>query len=263
MSELVLVQPREYWVEIVLNRAEKRNAINWPMMMELDAAIEMAAKAPGARAIVVRGEGTGFSAGIDLMGFGDVAERFGENWRDNLFPVTAAYQAVVNKFERCTLPTIALVHGYCLGLGFELALACDFRIVTEGSKIGLPETRIGIIPDVGGTTRLTRLAGAGRAKELIMTGRNIDLDSAERWGIVNAVVPTEALAARGQSLVSELAQAAPLAVSFAKKVIDGIADIDRGLQMEAWAQNQLMRTQDFEIGAQAMLTKQPPQWTGR
>ncbi len=263
MSDLVILQPHDTYVEIILNRADKRNAINWPMMMELDAAIDKVAKVPRMRAILLRGEGSVFSAGIDLMGFSDMSEVFGENWRDNLFPVTAAYQAIVNKFERSPLPTIALLHGYCLGLGFELALACDFRLAAQGTKMGLPESRLGIIPDVGGSTRLTRLVGAGRAKELIMTGRNIDVDCAERWGVVNAVVPPDELVSKAESLVGELAAAAPLAVSYAKRVIDGISDIDRGLQMEAWAQSQLMRSQDFEIGAQAMLTKQPPEWTGR
>lgn len=263
MSNFVLVQTRDHLVEIILNRTEKRNAIHWPMMLELEAAIDSVTKIAGARAILLRGEGTGFSAGIDLTGFTDMIEIYGENWRDNLFPVTAGYQSIVTKFERCGLPVIALLHGYCLGLGFELSLACDFRIVAEGTRIGLPESRLGIIPDVGGTTRLTRLVGPSRAKELIMTGRNIDLNTAERWGIVNYVIPQDELLAKGEALVAEIAQAAPLAVSYAKRVIDGIADIDRGLQLEAWAQSQLMRTQDFEVGAQAMLTKQPPEWKGK
>jgi len=263
MANFVLVQKQDHLIEIVLNRVEKRNAIHWPMMLELEAAIDEAAQVPGMRAIVVRAEGSGFSAGIDLTGFGDIIEVYGENWRDNLFPVTAGYQRIVSKFERCSVPTIALLHGYCLGLGFELALACDFRIVAEGTRIGLPESRLGLIPDVGGTTRLTRLVGPARAKELIMTGRNIDLGCAERWGIVNYVVAEAELLAKGESLAAELAQAAPLAVSYAKRVIDGLADVDRGLQMEAWAQSHLMRTHDFEIGAQAMLTKQPPVWTGK
>lgn len=263
MANLVLLQKRDNLVEIILNRPEKRNAISWPMMLELETAIDEAAQVPQARAILVRAEGSGFSAGIDLMGFTDIVAVYGENWRDNLFPITASYQRIVNKFERCSLPTIVLLHGYCLGLGFELALACDFRIVAQGTKIGLPEARLGIIPDVGGTTRLTRLVGPSRAKELIMTGRNIDLDCAERWGIVNQVVAADELLGKGEGLAAELAQAAPLAVSYAKRVIDGLADIDRGLQLEAWAQSHLMRTQDFEIGAQAMLTKQPPEWTGK
>jgi len=263
MANLILFQSRDHLVEIILNRAEKRNAISWPMMLELEAAIDAAEKIPGARAILVRAEGPGFSAGIDMLGFGDMVNVYGDHWRDNLFPVTAGYQRIVNKFERSALPTIALLHGYCLGLGFELALACDFRVVAEGTRIGLPEARLGIIPDVGGTTRLTRLVGPSRAKELIMTGRNIDLDCAERWGIVNHVVTDNELLNKGESLAAELAQAAPLAVRYAKRVIDGLADIDRGLQLEAWAQAHLMRTQDFEIGAQAMLTKQQPHWKGK
>lgn len=260
---LVQWQQRDPIFEITLNRPEKRNAINWPMMMELDAAFIEAEKANGARVVLLRGEGNGFSAGIDVAAFPEASERFGEHWRDNLFPLTAAYQAVLNKVERCSLPVIALLHGYCLGLGCELALACDMRIAVEGTKMGLPETKLGIIPDVGGTTRLTRLIGAGRAKELIMTGRNFDLNCAEQWGILNAIVPADALVTKGETLAAEIAQAAPLAVSYAKRVIDGISDIDRGLQMEAWAQAQLMRTQDFEVGVQAMLTKQKPEWTGK
>ena len=263
MSNLIQVHPRDTLVEIVINRPEKRNAINWPMMEELSAAIDSIEQIKGARVVLLRGEGTGFSAGIDLMGFSDLIDRFGENWRDNLFPLTAAYQAVVNKFERCSLPVIALLHGYCLGLGLELALACDFRIAAEGTKIGLPETRLGIIPDVGGTTRLTRLVGPARAKELIMTGRNVNLDDAERWGMVNYIVPANELMNKAESLAAEIAQSAPLAVSYTKRVIDGISDFERGLSLEAWAQSVLMRSEDFANGAQAMLMKQPVEWKGK
>ena len=116
-------------------------------------------------------------------------------------------------------------------MGFEIALACDFRIAAVGTKIGLPESRLGLIPDVGGTTRLTRLTGVARAKEYVMIGKNFDLNDAERWGILNAVVPPEEVLAKGESLVAELVQAAPLAVSYAKRVIDGMGDIERGLQL--------------------------------
>ncbi len=263
MAQYIQIQQREHIFEIILNRPEKRNAINWSMMMELDAAISEAEKVTGVRAVVIRGEGSGFSAGIDVTAFPESSAHFGENWRENLFPLTAAYQSVTNKIERCTLPTIALLHGYCLGLGFELALACDFRIAAVGTRMGLPEARLGIIPDVGGTTRLTRLAGVARAKEYVMTGKNVDLNDAERWGILNHVVVVDDLLAAGETLVAELVQAAPLAVSYAKRVIDGLSDIDRGLQLEGWAQSHLIRTQDFEVGIEAMLTKQPPQWKGK
>jgi enoyl-CoA hydratase/carnithine racemase len=263
MPSLIEIRQRDSLIEITITRPEKRNAINWPMMEDLSAVIDSVERTKGARVVLLRGEGTGFSAGIDLMGFGDLIERFGENWRENLFPLTAAYQAIVNKFERCSLPIIALLHGYCLGLGFELALACDFRIVAEGTKIGLPETRLGIIPDVGGTTRLTRLIGPARAKELIMTGRNIDLNDAERWGLVNYVVPVKELMSKAENLASEISQSAPLAVSYTKRVIDGLSDLERGLSLEAWAQSVLMRSEDFANGTQAMLMKQPVEWKGK
>ncbi|MBI5666783.1 MAG: enoyl-CoA hydratase/isomerase family protein [Chloroflexi bacterium] len=263
MNEHIVLNRRDSIIEIVINRPDKRNAINWAMMAALGTAITDAERLAGARVVLLRGTGTGFSAGIDLLGFQDAAGQFGEGWRDNVFPLTQAYQNIVNQFERCSLPVIALLHGYCLGLGMELALACDFRLAAEGTKLGLPEARLGIIPDVGGTTRLARLVGPARAKELILTGRSIDAGKAEQWGIVNECVPPDDLLTRGEALAAEIMQAAPLAVSYAKRVINGLTDVERGLQLEAWAQNQLMRTEDFATGAQAMLTKQPAEWKGR
>lgn len=262
-TDWVTVAQYGYIVEIVLNRPDKRNALNHEMMLAIGAAIDAVERMQGVRAVLLRGEGVCFSAGVDLLGFLSLNEHLGDGWRENLFPLTQLYQGIVNKVERCTVPVIALLHKYCLGLGLELALACDLRIAAEGTALGLPETRLGIIPDVGGTTRLTRLVGAARAKELIMTGRTFDAAEAEKWGIVNHVVPEADLRERGAALAGELAAAAPLAVSYAKKVIDGIADIDRGLQLEAWAQSVLMRTEDFMNGAQAMMLKQPPDWKGR
>ncbi|NOK86187.1 MAG: hypothetical protein GFH27_549411n17 [Chloroflexi bacterium AL-W] len=251
--------------EITLSRPEKRNAMNLALMQQLEAAIDAAEKAAynGVRVVIIRGEGQGFSAGIDLLGFGDMIEQFGDGWQKNLFPMTAMYQGILNKFEKCSLPTILAAHNYCLGMAFELALACDFRIVSEDTRMGLPETRLGLIPDVGGTTRLVRLVGVGRAKELIMTGRQFDATYAEQHGIVHYVTPHAELMNKAYALADELAQAAPLAVSYAKRVIDGIADIERGLQLEAWAQSILIRTEDFANGAQAMLMKQEPEWKGQ
>jgi enoyl-CoA hydratase/carnithine racemase len=145
----------------------------------------------------------------------------------------------------------------------ELALACDIRIAAEGTLLGLPETRLGIIPDVGGTTRLTRLVGPARAKELIFTGRQFDAALAEQWGIVNYVVAPDVLAAKGNELAAEICQAAPLAVGMAKRVIDGLADIDRGLLLEGWAQSQLFSSEDFLEGTQSFLMRRPPNFKGK
>ena len=145
----------------------------------------------------------------------------------------------------------------------ELALAADFRIAAEGTRLLLPETRGGIIPDVGGTTRLTRLIGAARAKEYILTGKPFGLADAERWGLVNAVVPADQLLARGDALTAELALAAPLAVRYGKKVIDGMSDLARGLALESWAQAALMNSEDTLIGMQAGMLKTTPEWKGK
>lgn len=263
MSDQVTTRQEGPIVEIVLNRPAKRNAINLTMMQALDAAITEVEKTEAARAVIIRGEGNGFSSGIDLKGFPSIAEVFGENWQDNLFPVTAYMQGVLNRIEQCRLPVIGLLHGFCFGLGLELALVCDLRIATESTTLGFRESRIGLIPDVGGTTRLTRLVGPARAKELIMTGRDFGADFAERWGIVNHVVAEDGLVARGRALADELVAAAPLAVSYAKRIINGIADIERGLQLEAWAQSVLIRTEDFANGAAGMLTNDAVEWKGR
>jgi enoyl-CoA hydratase/carnithine racemase len=129
--------------------------------------------------------------------------------------------------------------------------------------MGLPETRLGMIPDVGGTTRLTRLVGPGRAKELIFTGRQIDAEQAGAWGLVNHVVAEDALLAKGEALVAEITEAAPLAVGMAKRVIDGMEDLDRGLQLEGWAQSQLFQSEDFMEAVQAFIEERPPAFKGK
>ena len=263
MSEFVRVSQDGVVFEIILNRPEKRNAIHWPMLVALAEAIEKAETTPGVRGVLIKGEGGGFSSGIDLVAFPEVAQAFGENWQDRMLNVTDAFQSVLNKVDRCSLPTVALLRGYALGLGLELALACDFRIAARHTKLGLPEARLGLIPDVGGTTRLTRLVGPSRAKEIIMTGRMVDLGLAENWGMVNYVVPGTELEEKGKSLIREIALAAPLAVSYAKRVIDELVDVERGLRLEAWAQNHLIHTEDFQVGVQSVLTKTTPEWRGK
>ncbi len=263
MSELVITHQRDTTFEIVLNRPEKRNAINAEMFRQFDAAVTEANRTPGLRAVLIRGEGESFSAGIDVSTLLGLAESHGPHWQQRMRSITDEFQGVLNRLERLELPTIALLHGHCLGLALELALACDLRLAAEGTALGLPETLLGIIPDVGGTTRLTRLVGPARAKELIFTGRRMDAAQAERWGIINGVVPRAELAAAGDALAAEIAAAAPLAVGMAKRVIDGLADMDRGLMLEGWAQSQLFGTQDFLEGAQAFMTRRRAEWQGR
>ncbi len=263
MTDLIVTRIFDQHAEIVLNRPDKRNAINDAMMQGISAALDSVEKLPNMRAILFRGEGPHFSAGIDITGLLDASARFGEGWRQNLFPLTAAYQEVANKLERCTVPTICLMHGFCLGMGFELALACDLRIAAVGARMGLPESRLGLIPDVGGTARLTRLVGIARAKEYVMTGKEFALEDAERWGVVNHVVAAEDLQLKAEQLIAELSAAAPLAVRFAKLTINDMTDIQQWLKIEAWAQMHLIQSEDFINGAQAMMLKQQPDWQGK
>ena len=261
--QFILIQPHDQVVEIILNRPEKRNAIHWPMMQSLAQAIDQAERVPGARAVLIRGQGQVFSSGLDLTALAEIATAFGEDWQERMTSVTDAFQNVFNKVERCSLPTIALLRGFVLGLGLELALACDFRIAVRHTKLGLPEARLGLVPDVGGTTRLTSLVGPARAKELILTGRVIDAEIAERWGLVNRIVPDKELAVAGEALVEEIVGCAPLAVKYARQVINQLSDIDRGLHLEALAQERLIQSEDFMIGVQSMINKTTPQWHGK
>jgi len=261
VSDLILARRDGPVFEVTLNRPRKRNAITDEMMQALSLAIDQAEDEfnQGVRAVIVRGAGRVFSAGIDL----DQFLTLDDGLRKNLYPFTARYQAVLNKIERCSLPVICVMQGYCLGLALELALACDFRLAAERTKLGLPEARLGIIPDVGGTVRLVKLIGPARAKDLIMTGRNIDVSQAVDWGLVNAVFPKAELDQGAGEFVDALAASAPLAVSYAKRAVNDITDNARGLQIEAWAQAQLFRTEDFRNAIKAMIDKTYPiDWEG-
>ncbi|MCY3799365.1 MAG: enoyl-CoA hydratase/isomerase family protein [Chloroflexi bacterium] len=262
MSEQILARRDSLVFEVTLNRPNERNAISDEMMNALADAFDRAEREfhDGARVVLLRGAGRAFSSGIDLNQF----QTLEEDLRNNLFPYTARYQAILNKIERCSLPVVCILQGYCLGLALEMALACDFRIAAERTKLGLPEARLGIIPDVGGAVRLIKLIGPSRAKDLILTGRTIDLPQALDWGLVNAVLPKAELEQGVSEFVEALAASAPLAVSYGKRVINDIIDNAAGLQLEAWAQAQLFRTKDFQNAIRAMMDKTYPiDWEGK
>lgn len=263
MSDLVITEQTDQLFHIILNRPDKRNAIHLELLQQFDTAVQQANRTPGLRAVIIRGNGRSFSAGIDVSILLGLATQYGPHWQSRMRAITDDFQQVFTRLERLELPTIAVLHGHCLGLAMELALACDLRIAAEDALLGLPETRLGMIPDVGGTTRLTRLLGPARAKELIFTGRQITAVDATAWGLVNYAVPAEGLMAKGLALVDEICQAAPLAVGMAKRVIDGLSDIDRGLLLEGWAQSQLFQSADFVEGAQSFMMKRPPRWQGK
>ena len=250
---------------IVLNRPAKRNAMNWEMLEQLRSAFDRLQQEAAVRVIVIRGEGVIFSAGIDLSALGNLADTSGRppgvalrekiTWIQGLFGTLAAMEK----------PVIAVLHGMCLGLGLELALAADFRIAAAHTSLGLPEIVLGIIPDCGGSTRLSRLVGAARAKRMILTGEPIAAEEAQRIGLVDDVVPEADLEACWTGLAASLTKRSPLAVGLAKRVIDACHSVppERQLELESYAQSLLLASPDFgrELakGMQELMGRAKPQ----
>jgi enoyl-CoA hydratase/carnithine racemase len=218
MSEIVISEDRGAVRHVVLNRAEKRNAMSQALLQTLAAELRAAAEDADVHCVVLRGEGPVFSAGVDLgelMAFaGDPAV---------LRPFRGVFLQCTNLCEEMPKPVICQIHRTCVGGALEVALGCDLRIASDDSQLGLPEVKFGIIPDVGGSSRLPAVVGVGRAKELIMTGRMIDAHEAERIGLVNRVVAADELEQATQSLTDELLANSHWAVGRAKRVIDASA----------------------------------------
>ncbi len=215
---MVAVEDRGPVRHVVLDRAEKRNAMNQELLRELGAALREAAADEGVHCVVLRGEGPVFSAGVDL---GELAASAGAPGL--LRPFRQVFLDCANLCEEMAKPVVCQIHRTCVGGALEVALGCDLRIASSDSQFGLPEVRFGIIPDVGGSSRLPAVVGLGRAKELIMTARMIDAAEAERIGLVNRVVAPEQLEEATQALVDELLANSPVAVGRAKRVMDASA----------------------------------------
>jgi enoyl-CoA hydratase/carnithine racemase len=259
MSDLVLSENRGPVRHVVLNRPAKRNAFDGELVRATSAALRAAADDPGVRVVVVRGAGPMLSAGMDLGTLAALAADPG-----TLGAFRRACLEAWNLAEEMPKPVVCAIHGACLGGALELALACDLRVMAADAVAGLPETRIGLIPDLGGCSRLPQLVGLGRAKELVLTGRVVGADEAERIGLVNRVAPPEALDAAVDGLVDELLACAPVAVGLAKRALDASARpaLAATLELELLAQERCARTADFAEGARAAAEKRAPAFTG-
>jgi enoyl-CoA hydratase/carnithine racemase len=247
---------------MAFNRPEKRNAISRDLLRVLTEAITAAERDPAVRAIVLHGEGRVFSAGVDFaMLAADVEGRERVPFRAQV----GEMQALVTRLETVEKPVIAAMHRYVPGLALEVALACDIRIATADCELGLPEVKVGLVPDVGGTTRLVRTVGYAKAKELVLTGRMIPAAEALRIGLVSEVVPDGTHVEAGIRLATEIAANAPLAVGLAKRLIDLGASTDKHTfqAMELLAQSILVPTEDAREGARALAERRPPRFTGR
>jgi len=263
MTEKLTVARNADVLVVTLAREDKRNAIDLEMWQALERALQQAGREDDLRALVVRGQGPIFCAGIDVSSFFKLAEHYGQQWAARMRTITADFQAVLNRLESLPLPTLALLHGSCLGLGLELALACDFRLAVAGTRLALPEVRLGLVPDVGGSTRLTRLLGPARAKEMVMLAAEVDAGQAWQWGLVNEVIEPGQQEQVLTRWLERLRAGAPLAQAAAKQVIDGLFDTRRGLELEGWAQAGLVRSEDFTEAVQSFLQKRKAEFQGR
>ena len=234
---------------LTLDRQEALNALNFATLRELDAALDEV-EAGDARALLVTGAGErAFCAGADikeLLGRSLAAQR-----RD-----AANGQRIVSRFGRLKMPSIALINGYAFGGGLELALACNFRLALRTARLGLPEIKLGLIPGYGGTQRLPRLVGEARALEIIMTGRTVNADEAERIGLVNRLVDGDLVEA-GRAFAREMTGYGLPALGLARDAVSRALDLplDDGLKVEADLNTLAFQTADAREGMDAFIAK--------
>lgn len=242
---------------ITVNRPDKLNALNDRVISELGDAIDSARQNVDVGGVILTGAGRAFVAGADiseLKHHGAISAK----------ALAQRGQDVFRRYETSPKPIIAAVNGFALGGGCELAMACHVRIASEAAKFGQPEVKLGLIPGYGGTQRLPRLIGKGRALQLLLTGETIDANEAYRIGLVNRVVPANELIAAATTMLQAILANGPLAVAYCIESVNRGYDltIDEALTLEATAFGLLAATNDKGEGTQAFLEKRPPRFTG-
>jgi enoyl-CoA hydratase len=246
---------------LTLNRPDNLNSWNADMRSELRDAVDRAASDVELRCLILTGAGRAFSAGEDVSGMADLADIGTRGFR----AAARGIHQVFDTIEAMEVPVIAAVNGVAAGGGFELALSCDFRVVSTKGRFVMPEAKVGLIPGSGGCSRLVRYVGLGRAKELVMLGGTADAAKAEAWGLATVVCEEGQALTEARELAGRLAALAPLAVGMAKMVLNTCTDVDSetGRRLERLGQSVLKLTSDHREGAQAFIEKRPPSWQAR
>jgi enoyl-CoA hydratase len=243
---------------ITVNRPDKRNALNVATIAELGACVDDLVARDDVGAIILTGAGRAFVAGADITELAvlDAAA---------MYQLAVRGQAVFARYESSPKPTIAAINGYALGAGCELAMACHLRVAADGAKLGQPEVTLGLTPGYGGTQRLPRLIGRGRALEMLLTGASIDAAEAYRIGLVNRVVPGTELLATARAIAVEMLRQAPLALAACIEAVNvgDSAGLGAGLAVEARAFGGLASSRDVQEGTTAFLAKRTAEFTGR
>lgn len=239
---------------ITINRPEKLNALNYETMNEIEDVIKLLNSNEEARVIIITGSGDkAFVAGADISELNKLDMISGKTFAER-------GQTIFNLIENSNKPVIAAVNGYALGGGSELALACHFRVASENAKFGQPEVNLGIIPGYGGTQRLSRLIGAGRAMEYILTAEQIDVNEAYRIGLVNHIFPKNELLQKTIEIAEKITSKPEYAISFAIKAVNSYSEMTKreGLNYEASLFALCCGTEDFKEGTSAFLEKRKP-----
>ena len=250
---------------IILNRPNKRNAITFEMLANICEMSENVASDPDVKTIIIKGEGKIFSAGVDLLSLASEAGSvFGEGGigGQKVRAFVFKYQQYLNRLEAVELPIICAMHGKVLGLGVELALACDIRLMSDNCVWSMPELKFGFIADLGGTTRLSRTIGPSRAMEVLITAKEFTAQQALKWGLVNHIYPEKELIRECEKLVADINECAPLAVGITKKIIKQGASVDLATQLDMAAnlQSFLYYTEDVQEGIKAAMEKRKAIW---
>ena len=248
----VEIEPDQKRGDIILCR-DKFNVIFMDQRDELNSVFRILDSDRRVRVIVLRAEGEHFSSGGNIKGFMEASP---DQLSKLAYNISAPY--------RCEKPVIASNRGYCFGVGFELSLACDFRIVSETVKYALPEQKLGQIPGSGGSARLQKIVGITRTKDIVMRSRRISADQALAWGIATEVVPDAELESATDELVKELCKMSPLAQRTAKRLLNETEDssLSIAIEIEGHCYSRLRQSEDFKEGVEAFHEKRPAKFKG-
>ncbi|BBZ32135.1 enoyl-CoA hydratase [Mycolicibacterium confluentis] len=254
--ETIIVEREERVGLIMLNRPKALNALNSQVMNEVTAAAAEFDNDPGIGAIVLTGSEKAFAAGADIKEMADLS--FADVFSSDFFAKWGEFAAV-------RTPTIAAVSGYALGGGCELAMMCDILIAADTAKFGQPEIKLGVLPGMGGSQRLTRAIGKAKAMDLILTGRNMDAEEAERAGLVSRIVPAADLLTEAKAVATTISQMSLSAARMAKEAVDRAFEttLTEGLLYERRLFHSAFATEDQTEGMRAFTEKRPPNFTHR
>ena len=254
----VLYEKRGAIATVTVNRPKVLNALNGATWQDLRTAFEDAQNDPAVRGVILTGAGKAFIAGADIGGLAQATAIDAE--RSSRFG-----QEVLDLIENLGKPVVAAINGFALGGGCETAMACTIRIAVEHAKFGQPEVKLGLLPGGGGTQRLPRLIGKGRALQLILSGEMITAQEAWRIGLVNEIVPAADLIPRAEAILNQIAANAPIAIRFSLDAVNKGLDTSQseGLALEASYFGLSAGTEDKQEGTSAFLEKRAPQFHGR